>query len=32
MIGFLLLALSTAVVVIGLKLPDQPFGDVMRRT
>jgi spermidine/putrescine transport system permease protein len=30
--GFLLLALSTAMVVIGLKLTGQRFGDVMRRT
>jgi spermidine/putrescine transport system permease protein len=30
--GFLLLALSTAMVVIGLKLAGQRFGDVMRRT
>ncbi|MDP9011092.1 MAG: ABC transporter permease [Pseudomonadota bacterium] len=31
-LGFLLLALSTAMVVIGLKLTGQRFGDVMRRT
>jgi len=30
--GFLLLALSTAMVVIGLKVSGQRFGDVMRRT
>jgi spermidine/putrescine transport system permease protein len=30
--GFLLLALSTALVVAGLKLTGQQFGDVMRRT
>jgi spermidine/putrescine transport system permease protein len=30
--GFLLLALSTALVVAGLKLSGQQFGDVMRRT
>ena len=30
--GFLLLALSTAMVIIGLKLAGQRFGDVMRRT
>ena len=30
--GFLLLALSTAMVVIGLRLSGQRFGDVMRRT
>jgi spermidine/putrescine transport system permease protein len=30
--GFLLLGLSTAMVVIGLKLAGQSFGDVMRRT
>ena len=30
--GFLLLALSTAMVIIGLKLAGQSFGDVMRRT
>jgi spermidine/putrescine transport system permease protein len=30
--GFLLLALSTAMVVIGLKITGQQFGDVMRRT
>jgi spermidine/putrescine transport system permease protein len=30
--GFLLLALSTAMVVIGLKITGQRFGDVMRRT
>ncbi len=30
--GFLLLGLSTAMVVIGLKLTGQSFGDVMRRT
>jgi len=30
--GFLLLGLSTAMVVIGLKLAGQRFGDVMRRT
>ncbi|HTV97488.1 MAG TPA: ABC transporter permease [Steroidobacteraceae bacterium] len=30
--GFLLLALSTAMVIVGLKLAGQRFGDVMRRT
>jgi spermidine/putrescine transport system permease protein len=30
--GFLLLGLSTALVVLGLKLSGQRFGDVMRRT
>ena len=30
--GFLLLALSTTMVVIGLRLSGQRFGDVMRRT
>jgi spermidine/putrescine transport system permease protein len=30
--GFLLLALSTAIVWVGLKLAGQRFGDVMRRT
>jgi spermidine/putrescine transport system permease protein len=30
--GFLLLLLSTAMVVIGLKISGQRFGDVMRRT
>lgn len=30
--GFLLLALSSAMVVMGLKLTGQRFGDVMRRT
>jgi spermidine/putrescine transport system permease protein len=30
--GFLLLGLSTTMVVIGLKLTGQSFGDVMRRT
>lgn len=30
--GFLLLALSTALVMLGLKLTGQRFGDVMRRT
>jgi spermidine/putrescine transport system permease protein len=30
--GFLLLGLSTAMVVIGLKITGQRFGDVMRRT
>jgi spermidine/putrescine transport system permease protein len=30
--GFLLLALSTTIVVLGLKLTGQRFGDVMRRT
>jgi spermidine/putrescine transport system permease protein len=30
--GFLLLALSTAMVVAGLRLSGQQFGDVMRRT
>jgi spermidine/putrescine transport system permease protein len=30
--GFLLLALSTAIVWLGLKLAGQRFGDVMRRT
>ncbi len=33
MIGFLLLlGLSTAMVVLGLKLTGQSFGDLMRRT
>jgi spermidine/putrescine transport system permease protein len=31
-LGFLLLALSTALVMLGLKLAGQRFGDVMRRT
>jgi spermidine/putrescine transport system permease protein len=31
-LGFLLLALSTALVVMGLKLAGQRFGEVMRRT
>jgi spermidine/putrescine transport system permease protein len=31
-LGFLLLALSTALVMIGLKLAGQRFGEVMRRT
>jgi spermidine/putrescine transport system permease protein len=31
-LGFLLLGLSTAMVVIGLKITGQRFGDVMRRT
>ncbi len=31
-LGFLLLALSTAIVILGLKLAGQRFGDVMRRT
>jgi len=31
-LGFLLLALSTALVLLGLKLAGQRFGDVMRRT
>jgi spermidine/putrescine transport system permease protein len=31
-LGFLLLALSTALVMIGLKLAGQSFGEVMRRT
>jgi spermidine/putrescine transport system permease protein len=31
-LGFLLLALSTALVIIGLKLAGQRFGEVMRRT
>jgi spermidine/putrescine transport system permease protein len=31
-LGFLLLALSTALVILGLKLAGQRFGDVMRRT
>ncbi len=31
-LGFLLLALSTTLVIIGLKLAGQRFGDVMRRT
>jgi spermidine/putrescine transport system permease protein len=31
-LGFLLLGLSTALVMIGLKLAGQRFGDVMRRT
>jgi spermidine/putrescine transport system permease protein len=30
--GFLLLALSTAMVVVGLKITGQQFGDVMRRS
>ncbi|MGO9514513.1 MAG: ABC transporter permease [Steroidobacteraceae bacterium] len=30
--GFLLLGLSTAMVIIGLKVTGQRFGDVMRRT
>jgi spermidine/putrescine transport system permease protein len=30
--GFLLLGLSTAIVIAGLKLSGQRFGDVMRRT
>ena len=30
--GFLLLALSTAMVVVGLRISGQQFGDVMRRT
>ena len=30
--GFILLALSTGMVVLGLKLAGQRFGDVMRRT
>jgi spermidine/putrescine transport system permease protein len=30
--GFLLLGLSTAMVVIGLRIAGQQFGDVMRRT
>jgi spermidine/putrescine transport system permease protein len=30
--GFLLLGLSTTLVVLGLKLAGQSFGDVMRRT
>ncbi len=30
--GFLLLALSTAMVMLGLKITGQRFGDVMRRT
>jgi spermidine/putrescine transport system permease protein len=30
--GFLLLALSTALVVVGLKISGQQFGEVMRRT
>ena len=30
--GFLLLALSTALVILGLRLSGQRFGDVMRRT
>jgi spermidine/putrescine transport system permease protein len=30
--GFLLLALSTAMVVIGLRISGQQFGEVMRRT
>jgi spermidine/putrescine transport system permease protein len=30
--GFLLLGLSTAMVVLGLKATGQRFGDVMRRT
>ncbi|MGO8830308.1 MAG: ABC transporter permease [Steroidobacteraceae bacterium] len=30
--GFLLLALSTAMVMLGLKIAGQRFGDVMRRT
>jgi spermidine/putrescine transport system permease protein len=31
-LGFLLLGLSTALVIVGLKLAGQRFGDVMRRT
>ena len=31
-LGFLLLALSTALVMLGLKLAGQRFGEVMRRT
>jgi spermidine/putrescine transport system permease protein len=31
-LGFLLLALSTALVMLGLRLAGQRFGDVMRRT
>jgi spermidine/putrescine transport system permease protein len=31
-LGFLLLALSTALVLLGLKLAGQRFGDVMQRT
>jgi len=31
-LGFLLLGLSTAMVMIGLRLAGQRFGDVMRRT
>jgi spermidine/putrescine transport system permease protein len=31
-LGFLLLGLSTAMVVVGLKITGQRFGDVMRRT
>ena len=31
-LGFLLLALSTALVIAGLRLAGQSFGDVMRRT
>ena len=31
-LGFLLLGLSTAIVVLGLKITGQRFGDVMRRT
>jgi spermidine/putrescine transport system permease protein len=31
-LGFLLLALSTALVMFGLRLAGQRFGDVMRRT
>jgi spermidine/putrescine transport system permease protein len=31
-LGFLLLALSTALVMLGLKITGQRFGDVMRRT
>jgi spermidine/putrescine transport system permease protein len=31
-LGFLLLALSTALVMLGLQLAGQRFGDVMRRT
>jgi spermidine/putrescine transport system permease protein len=30
--GFLLLGLSTLLVVLGLKVTGQRFGDVMRRT
>jgi spermidine/putrescine transport system permease protein len=31
-LGFLLLALSTAIVIVGLKIAGQSFGEVMRRT